>query len=132
MTFFISGEIDSEISDAFREIRKEIHPILNKYFSSRNYGSDIEEIGLIPIILGPRFTGHKERRLVQHKEKSADYRLFINYDKFKNGSKQQRKILFLKNLIEAITDIDRKLKGKFEGEKLIKDIYKIFPFLNEE
>ncbi len=131
MHFFISGELDSEIYELFTPIMKEIELTLNTNIGNHSYGADIEKIALIPIILGPRFPVHKERRLLQRKEKCADYRLHIDFHDFLNGTNQERKILLVKNLLAAVADIKRKLKGSFDGENLTKDIIVLFPYVGQ-
>ena len=131
MRFFISGEIDSEIGDLFTPIRKEIELVLNENIGSKSYSLDIEEIYLIPMILGPRFPDHKERRLLQRKDKCADYRLHIDFNAFLNGTVQERKILLVKNLFDAVADIKRKLKNSFDADNLLKDINALFPYVEQ-
>jgi hypothetical protein len=130
MRFFFSGELDSEIAEQYRSIRKSIEARLNQSLEGESYGEALEEIAIIPIILGPRFaTGHKERRLVKLKEKSADYRLFIDFNNFSQGSTKERERLLLENVLNCIEDIDRKIKAGFDGKRLQNDIKEIFPGL---
>jgi len=126
--FFFSGELDSKIADAYRSTRKQVETTLNEALKSVEYGEAIEEIGIIPIILSAKFAeGHKERRLVKRAAKTADYRLFIDFDSFANGSEEERKHLLVENLLNAVADIDRKLKGSFNGIRLRQDILSLFP-----
>ncbi|HEY6019510.1 MAG TPA: Imm44 family immunity protein [Candidatus Paceibacterota bacterium] len=128
MHFFISGEIDSEIGELFTPIMKEIELILNTNLYNKSYSAEIDEISLIPIILGPRFPDHKERRLLKRKAKGADYRLHVDFNSFLNGSEQDRKILLIKNLLEAIADIKLKLKNSFDADSFKNDILLLFPY----
>jgi hypothetical protein len=127
MEFWISGEIDSEVGEMFRPIQNAIEKALNENFGSNSYGEILGKIALIPIILGPRFQDfQKERRLIKWKEKIADYRLHIDFHAFSKGTERERKAMLLKNLLNAVEDIERKSKGKFEGEKLRQDICRVF------
>ncbi|GAA3962068.1 Imm44 family immunity protein [Allohahella marinimesophila] len=126
MRFFISGELDSEIAEVFRAIRQQVEKQLNEHLAGQMYGSAIEKIALAPIIRGPRFSPASERRLVQHKSKTADYRLVIEYDRFLNGSEQVRRQLLVENLLLAVDDLGRKLGNKFEGQRLAQDISTLF------
>jgi len=56
MRFFFSGEIDAEVADQYRVIRKEVEVALNDGLGDQDYGGVLNEIGIIPMILGPRFT----------------------------------------------------------------------------
>lgn len=108
----LSGELDAEVADQYRAIRKEVENALNHALGDQDYGDVLNEIGIIPIILGPRFSeGRTERRLVKRAEKTADYRLFIDYKDWAAGSQGDRKRLLVKNVLACVKDIDRKLKG---------------------
>jgi hypothetical protein len=126
--FFFSGELDSQIANAYRSTREQVETTLNDALTSAEYGAAIEQIGIIPIILSAKFAvGRKERRLVKRAEKVADYRLFIDFDSFANGSEEERKLLLIENLLNAVTDIERKLKSSFNGARLRQDILALFP-----
>ena len=128
MRFFFSGELDAEIADQYRVIRQEVEAALNDGLGDQDYGGVLNEIGIIPMILGPRFSeGRKERRLVKRDEKTADYRLFIDYKEWTAGSHSDRKRLLLENVLACVEDIDRKLKGGFHGKRLSQDIRRLFP-----
>lgn len=130
MRFFFSGELDSSVGDEYRPIRQIVETTLNNALSEESYGESLEEIAVIPIILGPRFIeGRKERRLIKHQEKAADYRLFIDHSAFLNGSKNDRTRLLIENLLTCIEDMARKCKGRFDGQRLTNDIQKLFPEL---
>jgi hypothetical protein len=132
MHFFFSGELDHEVSETYRPVRQRIERVLNEALSSENYGNALEKIAIIPMILSPCFAeGRKERRLLQHKEKAADYRLFIDFLSFANGSVQDRERLLLENVINCIEDIGRKLKGKFDSKRLLCDIRELFPEIDQ-
>jgi hypothetical protein len=100
MRFFLSGEIDAEVAGQYRSIRKEVEKALNDKLGEREYGDALVEIGIIPMILAPAFAeGRKERRLVKRTEKTADYRLFIDYDIWTAGTRAARKRLLLQNIL---------------------------------
>ncbi len=127
MKFWISGEIDSEVGETFRQIQNAIEEALNEKLGLNDYGEVLSKLALIPIILGPRFSGsQKERRLIKWKDKVADYRLYIDFHAFLNGTEKERKALLLKNLLDSVEDIERKSKGKFQGKKLCRDIRLVF------
>lgn len=126
MRFFISGELDSEIADAFRPVRQEVEAMLNESLKCETYGESIDSIALVPIVLGERFPGRNERRLIQHKSKTADYRLHIDYQLFRDGSSLERRDLLLRNILAAVSDIERKLGKGFDGSRLSSDVCKIF------
>ena len=100
MRFFFSGEVDTASADAYREMRGEMEATLNRALGENNYGDAIEKIAIIPVIVGPEFYGsRRERRLIKHRGKVADYRLFIDWEAFVGGSAPERKRLLLENVL---------------------------------
>jgi len=128
MRFFYSGELDEAIFDDYRPIRQHVERVLNEALALRDYGTALEKIAIIPMILGPRFASNRaERRLLKRKDKVADYRLFIDFEAFLKGGETERIRLLVCNTLEAVQDIDRKLKGAFNGKQLCADILSLFP-----
>ncbi|MDI7189761.1 Imm44 family immunity protein [Leptospira santarosai] len=75
MRFFISAEIDgssgNNIVNQFRKTRTYVETTLNTNLSTANYGTDIKEIAIIPIIVPLEMhKERKERRLLNAKKKS--------------------------------------------------------------
>ncbi|MBT3362847.1 MAG: dihydrolipoamide succinyltransferase [Chloroflexi bacterium] len=135
MKFFLSGELDHGISEACMQIEMEIEPILNT-LENTNYGSEVVDIGIIPIIIDPK-RGlleegfFKERKLFKRKTAEADFRLRIDYNKFKAADYEKRKLLLLNNIVESIKILGQRARKDFDHVKLMNDIYKLFD-INEE
>jgi hypothetical protein len=135
MQFWYSGEVDSEVYDAFMTTRKFVESRLNGALSSRTYGSAVAKIAIIPIVLGPRFANRPERKLLQHSKCSADYRLKIDFEAFRDGNERARQELLIRNTIQAIADISRKTKKaalEFEGESLTNDVLALFSLTHQD
>lgn len=131
MKFFISAEIYGDVD--FMATGKKVEKKLNLSLEEKSYGSCLEEIGIIPTVLSEYFARpKKERRLFQRKTKSADYRLFIDYNKFRTGDSRIRELLLINNIVCSIEDLTRKAKGKFFGKELIDDILELFQTSLEE
>ena len=134
MKFFISGEIsDTQRSDLIPEkftvLSQNISQRLNEELGGKNYGDAINQISVIPIILQDDvefFTRIKERKLIKHLEKTTDFRLRINYQKFNHGDEGTRKKLIIRNIIDSVRIIKRRLKYKFNGEQLEQDILTVW------
>ena len=119
--------------DHYRVVRNEVESRLNSALANQSYSEVLEEIGIISMILATSFSKRrKERRLVKHAEKTADYRLFIDFEAFANGSERDRKRLLVENLLASVEDIHRKLRGAFDGARLRKDILRLFPEVVDE
>ena len=130
MKFYMSGEVDGKVGDIFGKLVNEIKPKL-KTLEDRDYGGEVDDLGIIPVIIDPRMGllekgFFKERRLFKRKAKEADFRLWIDFDKFYNADYEKKKLLILDNIIRSIKILGEKAKKDFDEEKLINDIYNLF------
>lgn len=126
---FMSGEIEGDFYDDFRGLRNEIEKIIQEnVLDKHDYGESIKDLAITPNIMSdPVFLG-KERKLVKHKDKSADIRLKIDHTSFANGTEEQREKLLLKNIIQSIRVVGEKVKKGFDAERLEADIRKEFDY----
>lgn len=123
MKFWFSGEVDALINDAYTVARNRLESRLNTIGESRDYGPALAEIAIIPIILRPEFlTGRRERKLWQRKDRSADYRLIIDFEAFRRGDDAHREQLLLENVLAAIADLKRKIGPTFAADQLTANI----------
>jgi hypothetical protein len=130
MEIFMSGEIDGEISDIFRELQNEIEDRI-KILELNDYGNEVESLGIIPIIvnLTPELEVagfFKERKLFKRKAKDADIRLRINFEKFANSDRYTQKLLLIKNTIESVRVLGGKANKDFDSIRLENDILNLF------
>ena len=131
MVLFITIEaqnaIEIGISQILYEIVKELDFVTNrniKLEEKNNYGLEFRDINIIPTCMSNEFwmaTGWKERKFISRKNKSADIRLRINYEKFIIESFYNKRLMLI-DIIESIKVIQEKSKSDFDGELLIKDI----------
>jgi len=131
----MSGEIDSGAYDSFSQISNEIEARI-KNLESNEYGTEIDSLGIIPIIvnLTPDLENagfFKERMLFSHKKKEADYRLRIDYNRFINSDNRMKKLLIIKNIIDSIRLLGKKAKKDFNAKKLEDDILMLFEVRKE-
>jgi hypothetical protein len=129
MKFFMSSEVQADISDDFQLVQKEVEQKL-KFLESRNYGVNVEEIGIIPIVvnLTPELEEagfFKERVKYSKKNKDSDIRLRINHSAFKNANKEIKKMLLVKNIVQSIRALQLKTTG-FDAASLEKDVLELF------
>ena len=119
MEFFFSAELDDQVGEAWRRVAKPLESELNSALASEDFGPVVTSIGLIPMILPPTWTvGHTERRLWQRAEASADYRLWMPYEAFRDGTDEVRRLLLVHCLLEAVRDLQRKAGARFDGRSL--------------
>ena len=130
MKFLISGEIsdlqkEDLIPEKWGRIRRKVEDKLNQNLSENDYGDAINYIFLAPMILQDDvdfYARIKERKVVRRKEKSADFRLRIDYLKFASADDSIREKMLLKNIIDAVRIIHQRTRREFNGEKLESDI----------
>jgi hypothetical protein len=123
MTFFFSGELDHRIYEAYRPARTCVEGRLNALCQGRDYGEAVTKIAIVPMILGSEFLeGKSERRLWQRKQRTADYRTIIDFEKFKTANEAERERLLLMNTVAAIQDLQKKVGKHFRGDDLLADI----------
>src|SRR5215213_8570011 len=109
MRFFIAGEVDIAVADAWRESSRPVERRLNAALAERDYGPAIQSIGIIPMILRPEWQqGRPVRKLFRRKDRDADYRTIIDFVAFSQGSVQVRERLIVANIVDAVRDLDRK------------------------
>jgi hypothetical protein len=139
MKFFMSSESDSRFDDfgeSLRKVHNEIERQIKNALEGTDYGSGVESFGIIPIIIKfdeqmEKDGWFKERVLFQRKQKAADLRLRINYDKFVKGNEETRKLLLIDNIVKSIEAFSKRTKD-FKAEKLIQDILSLFSVTRED
>lgn len=131
MRLFLSSETEKESGDFLAKVYKETDDKLGFVCSknlnleeTNNYGLEFKTIAIICIIVSNRLKewGLKERKLIKWKDKGADIRLYIDYEKFINSSFEVQKLMYVKNIMDSIDVIISRSKGDFKGEKLKQDI----------
>lgn len=136
----MSGEIDSryvKFNEEWIKARGEVNNKIKLFIKDKNYGTEINDIGIICIIM--KFDDKmesegwfKERKLVRLKKKEADIRLRIDYDKFVSGDIQQKKLLLIDNVIKSIREIAKKAKKDFKAIEFENDILNLFELTVED
>ena len=131
MYIFLSGEVGDIDFHEWNEILNSIDDKLS-FVTDRNrekelieddtYGTEINFIGIIQMIVSPRFDSRPERRYIVFKRHEADIRLKIDYEAYQKADKAKKRLLMIKNIVDSIMVIEKRKRGDFQGEKLINDI----------
>ena len=134
MDFFMTYEIDSRYNnfgDILRKIGNDIEVKIKNFLKEKNYGTEIQDLSIIPIII--KFNEQMEKegwfkeKITYKKSKNqADIRLKINYDKFVNGDEITKKLLLIHIIIKSIRELSKKAKNNFKANELEEDILKLF------
>jgi Immunity protein 44 len=130
MKFFMSAEVQADVSFDFMNISNEIEQGL-KSLETNNYGDSVEHISIISICvnLTPEFEEagfFKERVKYSKKNKDADIRLRMDHTTYKTADMETKKLLILKNVVRSIRALQLKIKKGFDGNSLERDIIKLF------
>ncbi len=153
---FISSESETmnglteSVSDEFRIIKNKIQKRIQFELLDKNdYGDALTlegskytgGLGIIITLYSKKFLNDivsqsgselKERVMYKAKARDSDVRLRIDYEKYLVSNKEERERLVLKNIIDSIVALDKKIKKHkdvvFHGEKLVQDICKLFNF----
>jgi hypothetical protein len=130
----MSSESDNryvDFQDDLSRISNEIENKIKNYVVDKEYGTELEDIGVIPIII--KFNEEmekegwfKERVLFKKSKKDADIRLRIDFDKFVKGDTEKKKLLLIDNVIRSVRAISKKAKKDFRAHELEADILKLF------
>jgi hypothetical protein len=140
MRFSMSFESDArydDFEDALVRIYEDVGRRVRDYMKDRSYGSEIEFIGVIPIII--KFDDQmekegwfRERVYLNKRNKSADIRLRIDYDRFVHANDSMKRLLVIDNAVKSIRAIAKEAKKDFRARELEEDILRLFGLTLED
>lgn len=103
----MSGEIDSDVAGAYREVRRMFEDILNGELESNEYGEGLAEWNYLAMILGKNSPpDYQEVKRYDTRGKAAEFRLIIDHDRFKNGTVKARSTLLAESLLRSLALLD--------------------------
>lgn len=127
MKLFFGFEEDYPIFNYKSEAREELNEIENS-LEGKWYGEGLEDIGFISIIL--RSTDDwQERVLYKKKTRSADVRLYINYEDVMRADYCGRKFIYANHILLCLERLKQRVlrnNTHFRYDELIEDIYNQF------
>lgn len=119
MKLWISGEIDSTVSDSFRVIRNYIEQNINNLLASNSYGEGILSWDVIVVISKDR---GKEVFKYNKKNKETDIHVILDIDRFRMSNSLEKKMLLLDSLIHCIEKLSTLDIHDFDDLKLKRDL----------
>ena len=121
--FWISGEIQSDVGDCYREAQNTIEAVLNQYVEGKDYGEGLKLWTYIAIILKPGFDEYyPEIKRYRKKKREVEFRLKINYKKFLKGNAETHLKLMAESVLRSF-DLMRDMNIKdCDLERLISDV----------
>ncbi|MEE1320849.1 MAG: Imm44 family immunity protein [Acutalibacteraceae bacterium] len=133
MELFLSIEAqnadNSGLADILRKVTRELSFVTDKNKGLENidnYGLEFKSIAIIPTCVDDDFwvaLGWKERIKISRKNRAADIRLRMDYNRFVAETNENKRIMFIKIIIESIKEVQSRSKKDFNGDKLIEDIF---------
>jgi hypothetical protein len=102
MKLWISGEMDSILSDSFRVTRNYVEQNVNNILISKSYGEGISSWDIIMIVSKDK---GKEVYKYNKKNKETDIRIIVDIDKFKSSNSLGKKMLLLDALIYSLNKL---------------------------
>ena len=101
MQLWISGEIHSDVSDAYREARTEVEEAINAGLGSWDPG--IRQWQFIAIMLPPGLDGkYPEVHRYRRHDRTAEFRLRIELEAFKRADPTKRCALICEALLRSL------------------------------
>jgi len=121
--FWMSGEIQSEVGDCYRQAQNTIEAVLNQCVGVRNYGEGLKEWAYIAIILKPDIDKYyPEVKRYRKKKREVEFRLKINYKKFLKGNAETHLRLVAESVLRSFSLMREMNIKKFDLERLTKDV----------
>lgn len=127
MEIFLSAEIEGPATNKWFALQKEFAPLL-KSLKAKCYGDMLTNIGIISIILRDQYFeggGYKERRYYSKKNKEADIRIKIDYNKFVRSSPEEARAMYIEHILESISIAGEKAGKGFNLEQLLCDVREV-------
>jgi hypothetical protein len=99
----MSGEIHKDVADTFRKARNDVEMLVNSTLTRGDFGRGVEKWALIAIILPPGW-GDGSPEVVQYhrKRRVAEFRLVIDFEKFKCADEVGHKGLIGEMLLRSV------------------------------
>lgn len=107
MKVWMSGEVQADISDAYRNVRNRVEASLNLALNELSYGAGLQEWDFIAIIRNddsPMEYGEVNR--YDSRNKSCEFRLKINHAQFKTGNTQTRTSMLCDGLLRSLSMLE--------------------------
>lgn len=130
MRIFLSAEHEHKASlgyyNAWKVVEKKLQFVCEKNIGLEEddtYGTEFEYVGIITIIIPKEMKEYwKERKYISRKNRSADIRLYIDYERFIKETPKNQRLMYIENIIKSIEVLKERSKGDFKGDILIQDI----------
>lgn len=119
MKLWISGEICAEVADSFRDAMNTVEDAINKAITGKNYAINLNSWDCIAIVRDDN--DFKEISKYSPKKKEMDFRLKIDFNKFRTVTNVGRETLIFEMLERSLVLLKEKEVG-VEIDRLAADV----------
>ncbi|WP_083846021.1 Imm44 family immunity protein [Rhodanobacter spathiphylli] len=106
MKLWIGAEIEADIGDQFRNVRRCVVDTINSYIDFREYDLGVESWDCIAIVRDDDC--FPEKFVLNRKNGDMDFRIRIDYSKFKSGDRYEQKRLIFEMLEKSLLMLKEK------------------------
>jgi hypothetical protein len=107
MKFWFSGEIQIDVHEGDSAASAEVVAALNQGLGAADFGAELTEWDLIPMITPEPKPGYKEVRKYHTRDKSIEFRLKIDRTSFKETDDLGRRRLVVGSLLRSLDEARR-------------------------
>ena len=129
MKLWMSGEVDSDVGDAFRITMNYVESQVNENIKFQEYGEVLNTWDVIMII-----SAEAGKETFRYNKKTAEYsvRMIIPHKDFKDGPRSRQIELFVVNLLRSLDHLASKgVHQNFSFRDLGRDILTLFKNNND-
>ncbi len=106
MRFWLSGEVDADIGDAFRRALNDVEHALNDNLELMPRCPAVEKWAVIAMISAGNVLNYPEVRKYTKKKKVCEFRLRVDHRHFTVADDRQRRGLLIRMILLSIKDAD--------------------------
>ena len=125
MIFFLSNEGSAPGCTFLNPLMLEFEKRL-ELLKDKNFGEELSSISIISVIMSDEYIeGYPERKLFQRKQKSADIRLHIDFNKFVRSKPEVRRQMYVQHILDSIDTLRNKVSKDYKFDELYNDVKNI-------
>jgi hypothetical protein len=125
MKLWMSGEIQANAADAYRQARKDVENVINDKLSRSDYGSGIQKWIYIAIIREEDSEDYGEIKKYTRRTKEVEFRLKIEHSKFTTAHSTEQKRLLFESLLRSIREMKELRIPDVDFQRLETDVMSI-------
>jgi Immunity protein 44 len=121
-TLWMSGEVQKDVADDYRRIRKQMEARINQMLQSRDYGRGVKAWDVIAIILEQDDPDFAEVALYEQNTCETEFRVRLSYPAFKAGSESEKAALICAMLHSTLLRMSEIGVRGFDWQRLGNDL----------